>query len=226
MTKAARISMLDQLLVLFPSNTYPLFLASDPDGLLAEESLLSELTKRGFTVIQENDPTLLRHRIEQAKPFQNVLIVTEGDIEELPYDIWQQARHVRLALHTFFPNLSYLILRELTPSQIGVLSRTNPPKEKLGKLRTIEFILENVFGLQISMLSKPDYLILWLNEFHQRLESLPQQVQGYLLQRLSQLSEYKDWPLKSILLSREGFSELCSGTVGRIFGASNRRRHR
>jgi hypothetical protein len=197
--------MLSKILEYFLPDTHKLTLVSDPDGLLAEESLLSELTKRGFTVIQENDPIILRHRIEHAKPFRDVLVITDGSIEDLPYDLWQQAYHVHLALHSFFPNLSYLILRELTPSQIAALSQIVQPKEKLGELRTVEFLIENVFGLHIARLSEPAYLILWLSEFHQRLDSLPKHVEEYLLKQLGQISEYKDWSLKSMLLSREDF---------------------
>ena len=151
--------MREQLLNLFPPQTHPLILVSDPDGLLTDESVLSALIERGFTIIQETDPILLRYRVEQVKPFQAsnpIIVITDGALESLPYDLWQQGQRVMLALHTFFPNLSYPILRTLTPIQRAHLSQVTPPCETLGERRTIEFLLEHVFGLQSNMLQQRD----------------------------------------------------------------------
>src|SRR5271157_4669868 len=123
--------MREQLLSLFPAHTHPLTLVSDPDGLITDESILSALIERGFTIIQETDPVLLRYRVEQVKPFRSlnpVIVLTDGALEALPYDLWQQGQHFMLALYTFFPNLSYPILRALTPLQRSRLSQITPPR--------------------------------------------------------------------------------------------------
>lgn len=200
--------MLHQLLALFPPKTHSLILVSDPDGLLKDEAILSALIERGFTIIQETDPVLLRYRVEQVKPFQtssSVIIITDGMLEALPYDLWQQGQHVTLALHTFFPNLSYPVLRLLTPIQRSHLSQAAPPRESLGKRRTIEFLLEHVFSLQPNLLQQPAYFILWLDEYHQTLAPFPASILEYVLEQLHKVSEYKTWPLKEILQDRNAY---------------------
>lgn len=206
--------MLDQLLHLFPPNTHPLILVSDPDGLLADEPTLAALIQRGFTIIQETDPVVLRQRVEQVKPFspsQPVLVIAEGALEALPYDLWQQGQPVSLALHTFFPNLAYPILRRLSPIQRAQLNQVSQPKERLGERGTLEFLLENVFGLQVTSLNQPAYFVLWLDEHHGHLAPLPQPLAQFVLEHLSNIPAYKDWPLSQILLDRQAFQNFMQG---------------
>jgi len=200
--------MLEQLLALFPPNTHPLILVSDPDGLLSDETILAKLSERGFQIIQEAEPVLLRYRVEQVKPFDTanpVLMITDGALEDLPYDLWQQGQHILLALHEFFPNLAYPILRALTPIQRARLSQVNQPNERLGEQRTINFLLETVFAFHPSLIHQPAYFILWLDEFHQSLSPFPQVILDHVLDLLSQSAEYKSWHLKDLLQDRAAY---------------------
>jgi len=202
------------ILPLFPSHSHPLILAHDPDGLLADESLLSALAERGFTIIQETDPILLRHRVEQAKPFtlgKPAILITPDELNSLPYDLWQQGHPVTLALHTYFPNLAYPVIRTLTPAQRARLSEATQPTERLGERSTIEFLLQHVFGIQPSLLDQPACFILWLDDYHQKLAPLPPALTDALLDRLRSLPVYADWPLSEILLDRPAFQDFIQG---------------
>jgi len=206
--------MHDSILSLFPPRTHPLILAYDPDGLLADESLLSALGERGFTIIQETDPSLLRHRVEQAKPFtlgKPVILITPDELNTLPYDLWQQGHPVTLALHTYFPNLAYPIIRKLTPVQRVRLSEATQPKERLSERGTIEFLLQHVFGIQAGLLDQPAWFILWLDDYHQKLAPLPAALADALLDRLHSLPVYAGWPLPEILLDRLAFQAFMQG---------------
>ena len=57
--------MLEQILRHFPPHVHPLTLVSDPDNVLADETVLAHLAERGFTVISEPDPVCLRGDIAQ-----------------------------------------------------------------------------------------------------------------------------------------------------------------
>jgi hypothetical protein len=200
--------MLQTLLERFPANTHPLVLVGDPDGLLTDEAALSALTQRGFQIIQENDPILLRQRIEQVKPFaasNPVLVITDGILEALPYDLWQQGQHIKLALHEFFPDLAYPVVRTLTAAQRARLSQVKAPREPLGERRTIEFLLEHVFSLKPELLRQPAYFILWLDDYHQSLAPLPQPILDYVLDQLRDAPEYKAWRLSEILQDRHAY---------------------
>ncbi len=118
--------MLNRVLTFFPPHTHPLTLVSDPDRLLSEEQLRAQLVELGFRIIAEPEPVALRRVICELQPIsaeRSVIVVTPGDLNALPYDLWQQGYKVALGLHEFFPNLDYLVLKELTPSQRSRLSK-------------------------------------------------------------------------------------------------------
>ena len=161
--------MLQRILSLFPPQTHPLTLVSDPDRLLAGETLITELTRRGFQVIQEDDPVFLHHRVEEARPFTQehpVIITTTGALENMPYDIYQPAYRLSLSLHQFFPNLAYPVLQTLNPDQIEILATCQPPVETLSRQKTIDYLLREVFGADPVALNQPYALIGWLNDYH------------------------------------------------------------
>ncbi len=194
--------MIDELLNLFPPHTHPLTLVSDPDGLLGGEATLVDLTQRGFTLIQESDPALLRHRFEEARPFSAenpVLIITTGLLEELPYDLWQQGGRIQLSIHQYFPNLVYPIVQSLSAAQIERLANCQQPLEPLGRQKTIDFLLRAVFAADPSFLTEPHQLIAWLTQYHQNQDPLPPILRDGLIERLKRLPVYRTWDLAGLL---------------------------
>jgi len=142
----------------FPPRIHPLTLVSDPDRLLAGEKVMQELTYRGFRIIQENDPVLLRHRVEEMRPFSSenpVIILTTDSLEDLPYDLYQCAYRINLSLHQYFPNLAYPVLQTLSPDQIEMLETHLQPVQPLSRQKTIDFLLQEVFGAEPVSLSQP-----------------------------------------------------------------------
>ncbi len=166
--------MLNDLLKLFPEKAYPLILAHDPDGLLNEESVLAALNGRGFTLIHEADPAHLRHRAENSKPFSidtPIIIRTENLLNTLPFDLWQQGHHISLGLNTFFPNLTYPVLKQLTPNQIWRLGQSTSPFKRVGQRGTMDFVLIIVFELDLSGIETIEDWVIWLSTYHQNWDS-------------------------------------------------------
>jgi hypothetical protein len=197
------------ILAHFPPHTHPLTLVSDPDGLLADEDVLAALAERGFTLVGEPDPVALRHRVEALRPWSTdhpLIVVTAGPLDQLPYDLWQQGHHVTLALHTFFPNLVYPVVRALTPTQRWRLSQTSPPPRRLGRQGTVEFLLRHVFAADLDALRQPAHLVTWLDQVHQQADPVPSVLADRLLARLRKVPAYANWPLDELLTSREAFT--------------------
>ena len=193
----------------FPLHTHPLTLVSDPDGVLSDEAVLTTLAERGFTLVNEPDPIRLRHRVEQARPFsidRPLIIVTAGSLDELPYDLWQQSHHVTLALHTFFPNLAYPVVRTLTPAQRWQLSQTPPPPRRLGQRGTVAFLLRRVFAANLDALREPAQFVAWLDQYHQQADPMPSVLADSLLAHLRKATAYADWSLAELLASRDTFT--------------------
>ena len=196
--------MIERILSLFPSSAHPLIMTSDPDGLLAGETVLSELTARGFRFMQEEDPVVLRYQVENARPFtveKPLLIITRRPLEEMPFDLWQQAHKIMLSLHPFFPNLAYPILHTLTPGQLEILMSCRQPVERLGRLGTIDYILQNVFSLDLQALGKKHELISWLVHLHSQLFPLPWLLEERVLDQLKKYPQYATWDVPQLIRS-------------------------
>jgi hypothetical protein len=197
------------ILAQFPPHTHPLILVSDPDRLLADEDVLTALTERGFALVEEPDPAALRHRVETLRPWSidhPLIVVTPGPLNELPYDLWQQGHYVTLALHTFFPDLTYPVVRTLTPAQRYRLSQAPPPPRRLGRRGTIEFLLRHAFAATLDTLQQPAHLVAWLNTYHQQADPMPAEMADHLLADLRKIPAYADWPLDDLLTNREVFT--------------------
>jgi hypothetical protein len=199
-----------QILSLFPPHIHPLTLISDPDRLLAGEATMFELAQRGFTVIQENDPVLLRHRVEDARPFMPehpLLVITTGALEDFPFDLYQPAYRLTLSLHQYFPNLAYPVLQTLDPDQVEKLGSCPPPPEILSRQKTIEYLLRGVFSADPLALSQPHALIAWLNEYHKSQSVLPDLLRTGLVERLKRYPIYREWEIDALIREPHVFSE-------------------
>jgi len=202
--------MIGDVLNLFPPHIHPLTLVSDPDRLLAGEAVMLELAQRGFQVIQENDPVLLRHRVEASRPFttqQPVIVITTGTLEDLPFDLYQPAYRLTITLHQYFPNLTYPILQTLSPDQVEKLGSCSPPFETLSRQKTIDYLLREIFDADPIMLSQPPALIAWLNDYHQRQNPLPETLRSSLVERLKRYPEYCDWEINALIRDAKIFSD-------------------
>jgi len=198
-----------QILAHFLPHTHPLTLVCDPDRVLADEDTLAALAERGFTLVDEPAPLRLRRRVEQARPWtvdHPLIVVTAGSLDQLPYGLWQQGRHVTLALHAFFPNLAYPLVRALTPAQRWRLSQAPPPPRRLARRATVDFLLRHVFAADLAVLRQPAHLVAWLDGYHQRADPLPSVLAERLLAHLRSVPAYADWPLAKLLAGRDAFT--------------------
>jgi hypothetical protein len=138
-------------------------------------------------------------------------VVTAGALNALPYDLWQQGHPVRLALHTFFPDYAYPIIRQLTPYQRWQLSQVPPPSRKLGRRATMDALLGHLFAVNLAQLAQPAGLIAWLNAYHARPDPMPAVLVERLQTQLESRPVYTEWPLAELLADRESFQRFING---------------
>ncbi len=197
-----------EILKYFPPHTHPLVLVSDPDRLLAGEALLVELTRRGFKFIQEEDPVLLRYRIEEARPFSldhPIIITTNGALEDLPYDLYQYGHRINLSLHQLFPNLAYPVLQTLLPEHIEKLGTCRQPNQPLSRQKTIDFVLREVFQAEPLELCQPHALLTWLSNYHHQFMQLPDLLRNSLVEQLKGCEHYQDWNIDLLIRDAQAF---------------------
>jgi hypothetical protein len=200
--------VLEQLLRYFPQNTYPLTLVYDPDRLLENESVVSALEERGFKLLFEPNPVHLHFQIEGLKPFSiehPIIIRSEKTLDELPYALWDQGHRVHLSLNVFFPQLSYPVIQQLTPTQLWSLGKVPQPNKRLGYEGTIKFVLIEIFSLDVSKLEHTDYFLLWLSEYHRKVEPMANLFVEFLNKQLTSISIYTNWPLADIITDKDRY---------------------
>lgn len=198
--------MLDRVLAYFPPHTHPLTLVSDPDALLADEGMLAVLNERGFRLINERDPILLRYTVQQAHPITPeapVIIITTEALETLPYDLWQQGYQVVLALHQIFPNLAYPALRELSPGQRHRLNAVQAtqgiPPTVLAYRDSLDYLLQMVFDVEPGRLRSIADWLPWLDAYHACNDPMSPILAQHLISRLRQLPALAGLPLSEML---------------------------
>lgn len=202
------MSLRSAMLQRLPAGSSSLVLVSDPDHLLADEETAVELTGRGFRLVEEDDPVLLRLRVEQSSPWSNahpLLIVTSGELADLPFDLWHAGHHIAFNLSELLPNLSYPVIRELTPSQLSRLAASSLPTSQLGIQGTITHVLIHVFNVVPAQLSEPSELVQFLTHLHGRGERLPPRISQAVLDAITANPDLQSWPLETLLSDPESF---------------------
>lgn len=205
----------DAVLAAFPPHTHPLTLVSDPDGVLADDTLRAELAARGFRLIlDDGDPVALRHAFQDAllvTAASPLVIVTRGPLNALAYDLWQQGRHVTLDLADLFPGLDTSVVRTLSPSQrrrLDAVGATSPATHPaISRRETIAYILAQVFGFtgDSDVLTSAGALT-WLARYHAAGgDPLPQAMAEEIHARLNRASALRGWPLDELLSDAVAF---------------------
>jgi hypothetical protein len=195
---------LEAILELFPPHTHPLTLVSDPDELLADAEVIAALRERGFQLLRGEDPIRLRLAVRQVRPFTvewPVVIVTTGELNSLPYDLWQQGQHITLDLGTCWPGLEVGVLRAIAPKQRRLLGAgTNrSAAAQLTARETKDLVLQRVFGFNSEQISTRAALVRWLAEYHAGTERLPPVLAEHVLAQLRSRACFADWPLEDLI---------------------------
>ena len=190
--------MLETILSHFPPGLHPLTLVHDPDNLQSDELLLAELSNRGFQILNAQNIAQLFVDLGQLLEFsvgKPVIVVSEQPANHLPYNLWQRGHKVSLALNSFFPKLSYPVIKALSSDQLWELSKQPEPADYLGRKGTAVFLLEQLFAVDWNSLKNPAGLISWLSQYHLS-EPMPTQLTDIWLDQVRNANKmYLQWPI-------------------------------
>lgn len=145
----------------FTADLSRLWVACDPDDVLLDEKLLSDLRTRGFEVMGYDDPFGFRAEYEEryraawdaGEPAPSAALIVHlrrGDANDLPWDILRNARPaVRLSLAELFPKLAYSAVRQVEPELLTVLFDAHQAElqSTRGEGESKDFIVEHVYQL-------------------------------------------------------------------------------
>ncbi|MDR2688893.1 MAG: BREX-3 system phosphatase PglZ [Azoarcus sp.] len=145
----------------FTADLSRLWIACDPDGVLLDEKLLSELRARGFEVMGYDDPFGFRAEYEERyraawdagepAPAPALIVhLSHDNANDLPWDIVDSARPaIRLSLAERFPRLAYGAVRQVAPELLVTLfdAHQTELQSARGENESKDFILEHVYQL-------------------------------------------------------------------------------
>ena len=126
---------------------------------MAEEKLALELRRRGFDLIEFNDPVEFRYVYEskyrslwdrgEYTDLVVILRLQDTELTSLPYDLLKAGRKLSFNLGKLFPNLSYPVVQKLDLRLLDSLfdAQRRLPPDRLGDNATKDFILSQVFGI-------------------------------------------------------------------------------
>lgn len=158
----------ERILSHFTADLTRLWVACDPDDVLLDEKLLSELRSRGFEVMLYEDPFAFRAEYEEryraawdrgeSGPAPSlVLHLRSANANELPWDIVQHGRVVRLSLAELFPRLAYSAVKQVEPEHLAGLFHAHQTElqSARGENESKDFILEHVYQLTPRSIRNP-----------------------------------------------------------------------
>lgn len=207
----------DVILANFVPNVSKLTLVADPDDILTEEKLALELRKRGFDLIEFDDPIEFRYAYEskyrtiwdrgEHTDLVVILRLQNNALDSLPYDLLQSGRRLSFNLGEVFPNLSYPVVEKLSRDLLDSLydAQKKSPPDRLGDNATKDFILRYVFGIAPELIITDVDLLRILLRLHYNKTCLPPMLSQRFVQVLSDNHGFHAWPLEEIIPDDQAF---------------------
>lgn len=186
-----------------------LWIAKDPDELLASQEILSALTERGFTLIPYDDPIRFRWAYENQFRAEGNLVIHLRSSDEaiVSYDVRSQSRVVSLSLAELLPHLYHPVVRDV---ERGVLPALYNASEeyflaRLGQNATIDFVLHHGYRVVADLIDSEAELMPVLIKLHHKAVELPKVIAERFVTILRKQESLARWPLQDIVRDRNAF---------------------
>ena len=192
---------------------------SDADGLLRDPGVFRAIEERGFSVVQFEDSisfrydyeTRFRARWDAGEAIEMVVVFKPGELEfeTLPADVLARAHQLSFTLRDVFPRLSYGVVSQLETVHFEALFRaqTQYASHPLGEELTKDFVLQHVFSIVPSIITRESDLLRMLCQKHYGKVAVPEIPEAYLVSVLSRRGVFQSWPLQLLIRDRAAFLE-------------------
>src|SRR5699024_9217884 len=203
----------DEVLNIFEKPLSPLYIVSDPDGLLTDEVMLTKLQEKRLTVTTIQDiinfrylfETKYRHGLKNRELF--LIIRGKGNQQgSIPYDLAKLGAEYNIGLASLFPKLSYPILKQLDVTDIDALYTVYQQYQGSSSNKdTIDFLLEKVFKIHLNAIENTTDFIGFLLSYHYREKNLPGNLSSYLVEELKSIKGLGNLPITRLVHSKSSF---------------------
>jgi len=200
-----------------------LTIVADPDELLTEPGTIEGIRKRGFEIVPFDDHVAFRYAYERrfrqvwdTGASTNLVVVlraSRSDLNELPFDLLEQARRDRrllsFSLGEIFPSLAPHVLAELDRADLDAVHVAQDLYQPgtLGENASRDFLLRNVFRIDSAQIHNEVDLLRALLRHHYAAKILPDSLADRFIRLLRVSPRFQTWPLEAIVPSRVKFFE-------------------
>ena len=188
------------------------WLVSDPDRLLAEDSIQLALSERAIDVISYDDPIAFRYDFSSQRKAAStsVVIVVNSDaqaLEDLPWDLLQRGHKVRLDAGTLFPEIDTRVLDVLTREDLPLLYRAiaRYQPDRMGFTSSQDFVLRHLYKSAPEIIQSQSDLLRLLLRKHYRGVIFPEMLDKRLAKLLCLSFADLAWPLQDCVLRPTAF---------------------
>jgi len=205
----------EYILTEFPESAFSrISILFDPQALVADEAVFSELDRRGYQVQAFSDTISLRYTYESQvrnRPDAKwVILVRDEHVTKnnLPYDIIRQAREVQFSVEALFPNLNFDAVNSLDRKYFAKLfdSREDVPCEIQSRSQSSEFLLERIFSISADIINTQDDLLKLLFDIHFTLAIRSPVLLEHLVSKIAVKRLFKEWDIAGLFKSPENFA--------------------
>lgn len=194
---------------------------ADPDGLLQDDLVATELRECGFDVLRYEDPVRFRflyetqHRGKWDQGGTSSVVVgaarTEADITAIPHDVLWHARQsnrvLSISFGELFKGLAVDVLAELDKADLDALwlVRKSVGNDVFGGNQTRDFVLRSVFKLSPEIMTSVEELLGQICRLHHAGRRVPATFAARFENVAKQSGRFSDWPLALLVASAETF---------------------
>ncbi|SFA83222.1 PglZ domain-containing protein [Lentibacillus halodurans] len=190
-----------------------LYVISDPDGLLNDETILTKLQSKNIEMIEIEDVISFRYVFESKyrKAIYNrekaLVVRTElEDFHKLPYDLLKLGSKHKISLSNIFPKLSYPIIKQLSTTDLDALYTVYQQYQgSSSDTDTIKFLLNRVYKIYPEIIESTSDFIKFLLSYHYQEIQLPEELEKYIIDSLNQVDMLNALPVKRLIQSRSYF---------------------
>jgi hypothetical protein len=170
----------------------------DPDRLMQDDALISELQARRYDILNFTSEIAFRNEFEERyrsrwdrgeKTHIVVIVHSSEASRRLPYDLEKKSHVIEVGLHQVFPRLNRIVLADLDRRYYPSLFQAHATLERDNKSatterETIRFILRGVFGIDPVALKSPERLVVMLIDKHYAAQAIPPALERYVVEEM------------------------------------------
>lgn len=210
-----RLSWFEKITSYF-TGTGLIYVVSDVDQILSQTDIVESLKRKDCILHYYNDPVEFRlyyeshyRHVERSKRPALLIVISNNQFNQIPYDVYEQATPFTLSIHHLFPLLDSPIVGQCPNWMYEAIYQSQKSLfHPLNGMETADFLLKEVCSIPIEMIT--DELTLWKSAkvyYDQFPEGLPEVLLRRLGEILSRKADKDSLQSLSIFSSKKAFND-------------------